>query len=228
MDYFFLIPAVLYFPVIFGLKYLVDNLNSTVKKELNETLEPFNVTWDITLSIFSFMGSFNCIYFIYKNGYNCSFKDDFIWVELFCYSKVPELIDTLFIVLRGRKLVVLQYYHHLATLIMCWAGLKMFSKEIILGACINYTIHGFMYGYYALYSLGFKSIRDYGVIITFFQTLQMFVAMYNLIFVPIIPCRDSTIDIKYLYWYSIVIFLSYIYLFGNLFLDKFQTKPKHV
>jgi elongation of very long chain fatty acids protein 6 len=216
----FFIPALLYYPVIFGLKYLVDNLKPGVGKRINQRLEIFNCLWDLFLSIFSFMGAYNCIKHIINNGYNCSFMDDTFWIDLFCYSKSVELLDTVFIVLRGRKLVVLQYYHHFATLLMCWAGMSMYSKEVILGASINYSIHAIMYGYYALYSMGFRYIRSYGVYITFLQTAQMFVAMYNLFFVEIVACEDPNIDTTYLYWYSVIIFSSYVYLFGKLFFEK--------
>lgn len=227
MEYFFLIPCLIYFPVIFGLKYLVDNMTSNFKKYLSETLKPYNMIWDISLSIFSAIGAYKCISHIYYSGYNCSFMEDTTWLDLFCYSKAPELIDTVFIVLRGRKLVVLQYYHHFATLLLCWLGMSIYTKEVILGASINYSIHTIMYAYYALYSMGFKSIRNYGVIITFFQTLQMFVAMYNLFFVPLVACKDSNIDMNYMYWYSIVIFSSYVYLFGKLFIEKLIPLPQY-
>jgi hypothetical protein len=39
------------------------------------------------------------------------------WSLMFGYSKVIELGDTLFIVLRKRPLVFLHYYHHAAVLI---------------------------------------------------------------------------------------------------------------
>jgi hypothetical protein len=59
-----------------------------------------------------------------------------------------------------------------------------YPKEILLGAYVNYTIHAFMYGYYTLYSLGYKSIRQYGFILTIAQTLQMVVGLHAL-YVPI-------------------------------------------
>lgn len=220
MDYFFLIPAILYIPTIFGLKYLVDNLNKDIKLSINEKLKPYNIMWDLSLSVFSFFGAYYCIAHMYINGYNCSFIENKFWIDMFCYSKVYELIDTVFIVLRGRKLVLLQWYHHLATLILCWAGMELYSKEAILGAAMNYSIHTVMYMYYVLYAIGLKSIRKYGVFITFFQTLQMLIIMYNLVFVSIIPCSDPNKDTSYLYWYSMVIISSYVILFSKLFWDK--------
>jgi hypothetical protein len=42
------------------------------------------------------------------------------WTMYFCLSKIPELLDTVFIVLRKRPLKFLQYYHHIVTMWFCW------------------------------------------------------------------------------------------------------------
>jgi hypothetical protein len=44
------------------------------------------------------------------------------WTFYFCMSKIPELLDTVFIVLRKRPLRFLQYYHHIVTMWFCWAA----------------------------------------------------------------------------------------------------------
>jgi hypothetical protein len=44
----------------------------------------------------------------------------FIRITIFCISKVPELIDTLFIVLRKQKLIFLHWFHHATVLIYSW------------------------------------------------------------------------------------------------------------
>ena len=39
---------------------------------------------------------------------------------LFIYSKVPELVDTAFVVLRKKPLIFLHWYHHVTVLLYCW------------------------------------------------------------------------------------------------------------
>ena len=219
-DLFFLIPAVLYLPVVFGLSYYINSLPSSTKKYLDLTLEPYNSTWDLTLSIFSLFGAYNCINLLITYGYNCSFLENTFWLDVFCYSKVLELLDTIFIVLRSKKLVLLQYYHHLATLIICWLGMKVYPKEVVSIASMNYSIHFLMYGYYFIYSQGYKSIRKYGFLITILQFLQMVISIYLLSTDEIIPCKESDMDLTYPYYYSVFMYLSYVFLFGQLLLSK--------
>lgn len=42
------------------------------------------------------------------------------WSTMFVLSKVPELGDTLFIVLRKQPLIFLHWYHHATVLVYSW------------------------------------------------------------------------------------------------------------
>merc|ERR1711936_480758 len=53
-----------------------------------------------------------------------------LWTWLFVLSKLPELGDTVFIVLRKQKLIFLHWYHHVTVLVYCWYS---FLKAIRLG-----------------------------------------------------------------------------------------------
>ena len=221
----FIFGMIVYLPVIFSLKELVSRLNKERRKSLCDTLQiPFAI-WCTGLSIFSGLGTYYLGKHLLTEEIDCSIidGDTGYWTTLFILSKLPELLDTVFIVLRSKPLVVIQYYHHLATLIIAYMGLYKFYPETIICAFMNYFVHTFMYAYYAIYSFGFKNIRKYGIYITIIQTLQMVLA--------IIFCSKQLIDNKpcindYPYmdkittYLGLFIYVTYIYLFGQLLMKK--------
>jgi elongation of very long chain fatty acids protein 6 len=228
-DIIFSISLTLYLPVVFILKKAVSQLSSEHKKHLCDKLEPYNVAWNTALSIFSAIGSYKCYRHFAETGYTCGFIENPIWIDLFCYSKIVEFIDTIFIVLRSKPLVLLQWYHHFVTCLLCWRVMKYYPREILLGAYVNYTIHAFMYGYYALYSLGFKSIRHYGFILTIAQTAQMVVGLHSLYVSDLKSCFESVeteISMEYMQIAGAIMFLSYFVLFSKLLVEKITEKPK--
>jgi hypothetical protein len=56
--------------------------------------------------------------FVRKMIYSIFEFMDRLW--LFIISKVPETIDTLFIVLRRQQLIFLHWFHHASVLIYCF------------------------------------------------------------------------------------------------------------
>lgn len=220
-DYAFAIGATLYFPVVFGIRNVVKRLKPETKKRLDRELLPLNNVWNLLLSLFSGCGMIAAIYQLYYYGYNCSFLDHTkVWMKLFCLSKIPELLDTVFIVLRSKPLVMLQYYHHFATLLLCWAGLKVYPIEMIAAAGMNYSVHTFMYLYFALCGMGYRGLKKIGFIITIFQVLQMVIAVYVVNQTGINPCIESKIDLDKMHWFAVIMYSSYVILFGEILVSK--------
>lgn len=75
----------------------------------------------------------------------------------FFISKVFDLLDTVFFVLRKKQSQVtfLHVYHHVNMVFTTWAYLRFIKGEqLLLGAVINSFIHVIMYSYYFLSALG--------------------------------------------------------------------------
>jgi len=66
----------------------------------------------------------------------------FYRITIFCISKVPELIDTLFIVLRKQKLIFLHWFHHATVLIYAWYSYHDWTASGRWFVFMNYTVHG--------------------------------------------------------------------------------------
>ena len=73
-----------------------------------------------------------------------------LWVMLFIFSKIPELFDTAFIVLRKKKLIFLHWYHHITVLLYCWDSYASCAAPGLWFMAMNYTVHALMYTYYTL------------------------------------------------------------------------------
>lgn len=98
-----------------------------------------------------------------------------MWVMLFIYSKIPELIDTVFIVLRKRPLIFLHWYHHVTVLLFCWSSYATIAGSGLYFVAMNYSVHALMYGYYCLQALNVCPKSFPAILITLSQIAQMFI-----------------------------------------------------
>merc|ERR1711871_948387 len=79
-----------------------------------------------------------------------------LWVQLFVYSKIPELFDTFFIVARQSPLIFLHWYHHVTVLLYCWHSYATEAPQALYFVAMNYSVHAIMYCYYACTALRLK------------------------------------------------------------------------
>ena len=146
---------------------------------------------------------------------------------LFIYSKVPELIDTVFIVLRKKKLIFLHWYHHITVLLYCWHAFATLAGTGLYFVAMNYSVHAVMYGYYCLQAL--KMVPPFFpiVLITIAQITQMFVGTgvcmsawyYKL---SGITCYNETTNLIA----GGSMYASYLYLFCEFAFKKYLVKGK--
>lgn len=145
--------------------------------------------WNAFLCVFSFIGMLKTMPYLVGSLLTQPFEETVctaptdswgvgpsgFWVMLFIYSKIPELIDTVFIVLRKRPLIFLHWYHHVTVLLFCWSAYSTTAGSGLYFVAMNYSVHALMYGYYCLQALRMCPKSFPAVIITISQIAQMFI-----------------------------------------------------
>lgn len=207
-------------------------------------LRPLLTLWSGFLAIFSIVGAIRTVpelvWAVATHGFEyscctCSYigigKITSLWTALFVVSKVFELGDTFFIVLRKQPLIFLHWYHHITVLIYAWYS---FSQQIASGRwfiVMNYVVHSFMYTYYALRALKFTVPKWVNMFITTLQLVQMIlgIAVNVVAYMALLngkECQHNYTNIQF----SSVMYLSYLVLFTHFFyatyVKKIPTHPK--
>jgi hypothetical protein len=141
---------------------------------------------------------------------------------LFVVSKVPELLDTAFLVLRRRRVIFLHTYHHVTVLLFCWDAYATRSSAGLIFACVNYFVHAVMYGYFALVAAGFKSVHRVAGFVTGLQIAQMAVGCGVLAYaahekISGRGCDMTTSNLLF----GAAIYSSYLVLFVLFALDRY-------
>jgi elongation of very long chain fatty acids protein 6 len=145
--------------------------------------------WNLFLSLFSAYGSFRTVPHLLHRIYTLPFENTVcdapmyaygsgacgFAVTLFILSKIPELVDTVFIVLRKKPLIFLHWYHHITVLLFCWNAYVTESSAGIWFVAMNYTVHAVMYFYYFLQAAKLMPKWFPSWIITMMQITQMMI-----------------------------------------------------
>lgn len=193
--------------------------------------------WNLSLSVFSFMGASRIIPHLFTNLYFLGFTDSIcgvasvnfgqaaagLWTQLFIYSKIPELVDTLFIVLRKRPLIFLHWYHHVTVLLFCWNSYVTESASGIYFISMNYLVHAVMYFYYFASTMGIWPKCINPICITILQLLQMVVGIFvcaAALYYETALKDDCNVSEENLRW-GIIMYASYFALFFKFLLERF-------
>ncbi|CAJ0932167.1 unnamed protein product, partial [Mesorhabditis belari] len=99
------------------------------------------------------------------------------WACMFALSKIVELGDTVFIVLRKRPLIFLHWYHHAVVLVYVWHAAVELTAAGRWFIFMNYAVHSIMYTYYTLAALGIRLPKAVSMTVTTLQTTQMLVGV---------------------------------------------------
>ena len=169
----------------------------TVGPKVMESRAAFDLSlplavWNFALAVFSTCAAIRVVPELLYNVYNESWEATIcmephhgwgvgatgLWVQLFIFSKLPELFDTVFIVLRKRELIFLHWYHHITVLLYCWHAYVMECGAGLYFVGMNCVVHAVMYTYFAAASLHIVPRWFPTIIITVMQIAQMFVGMF--------------------------------------------------
>ncbi|AYU77317.1 fatty acid elongase, putative [Leishmania donovani] len=150
---------------------------------------------------------------------------------LFVLSKIPEMLDTAFLVFQKKRVRFLHWFHHMTTMLYCWHSYAMNISGALVFAGMNYAMHSLMYFYYFICSCGYrKYVRPSAPVITFLQIAQMVVGMtvqavtlYVLGFTNR-RCDSNAANARL----GFMMYLSYFILFSKLFYDSYlKPAPPH-
>lgn len=194
--------------------------------------------WNILLALFSIIGTIRTLpeivhvlseygfqYSVCNPSYVEQTKVSGFWTWMFILSKVPELGDTVFIVLRKQPLIFLHWYHHVSVLVYAWysfAGQIAPARWFIV---MNYTVHSFMYSYYALKAMRFSIPRPVSMVITTAQLAQMGIGLYVNWWAHQALARGEKCQITYdNIKIGFVMYFSYFVLFARFFYKAYMPK----
>ena len=160
-----------------------------MKKRTAFDMRQFLSYWNLTLSAFSFIGMMRTVPHLIYNLRTMSLRENLcnesrtsfgtgatgLWVQLFIFSKIPELFDTFFIIARKKPLLFLHWYHHITVLLFCWHSYATEASTGLFFVAMNYSVHAIMYGYYYLMSIDSRPRWLNPAFITTCQISQMVV-----------------------------------------------------
>jgi len=222
--------AAAYLPITFGLKAWMKN-----RKPYN--LRGALVVWNLLLvafNLFAFVYLTPGILYAVRGNRLMSIYCDTVpqyqkgphafAIYLFALSKVPEMIDTLFVVLKKKELIILHWYHHLTVMLYCWAILYQAPYgdgfDGLTFGWVNSFVHILMYLSYALKAMGFKPPGD--LFITLIQISQMIIGSIIAVY-RVTHCVHQR---PLMMAASIAMYVSYFGLFAHFFYERYVANKK--
>merc|ERR1712207_140278 len=223
--------------------FLIPVLKRPVARSGRFDVKGFAFWWNASLSLFSWCGVAACVpvlaHSLWEHGLYFTTCAPASWygsgwsglfVALFIYSKIAELMDTVLLLLAGKPVIALQWWHHSTVLLYCWHS---YTVRIATGAwfaCMNYTVHSLMYGYFAVMGTQYrKAVSRLAIYVTLLQLVQMLVGMFVTIKAVLYQAAGDECHVnKTNSILGLSMYASYFLLFFRLFVDNYYSKPKGV
>ncbi|NWU16044.1 ELOV6 protein, partial [Cephalopterus ornatus] len=227
----FLIFAAIYLILIFGIQHFMK------ERRAYHLRTPLTL-WSFSLTLFSVIAAWRVwkqmAFLLLTKGFKQSVcSQSFyihpvskLWICLFALSKVVELGDTVFIVLRKKKLIFLHWYHHLTAAVMGWYSYNDMVAGVGWVTVLNLSVHAITYGYYTVTAMGIRIPSSIALIVTTSQMVQMMGFLIMNIF--IFFWRDDKVC---RFTWPLFLSTSWIYttllvLFGNFFFKTYLSRTR--
>jgi len=148
---------------------------------------------------------------------------------LFYVSKYYEFLDTFVLLVKQKKVMVLQSYHHAGAVLTMFGLCYTQASSVLWFVCLNSMIHTFMYTYYALSACGIrlpgKSLITTCQIIQFLVGISCTVPIFVMKYTGSVDCQTDA-QVAALVAVHLYVF-PLIALFANFFIKSYMKKaPK--
>ncbi|KAL9552518.1 hypothetical protein MBANPS3_003731 [Mucor bainieri] len=228
--------CITYFIVIFGGRYLMTNV---APFKLKAPFMIHNVLLTLVSGILLVLMVEQIFPIFYRHGLMAAICANETWtqpLELLYYLnylvKYWELIDTIFLVLKKKKLEFLHYYHHSLTMVLCFTQLNGQTSVSWVPITLNLTVHVLMYYYYFRTAAGAKiwwkkylttlQITQFiiDLVVIYFCTYTYFAYTYW----PHLPNMGSCAGTETSALFGCALLSSYLVLFINFYRITYQAK----
>ncbi|XP_073934544.1 very long chain fatty acid elongase 3 isoform X2 [Castor canadensis] len=225
----FLIVLIYLLLIIVGQNYMKARKGFNLQRPLT--------LWSFGLAVFSILGTVRMWSYmgtlLLRGGLKptvcfTTYVDDAIvkfWSCVFLLSKIIELGDTVFIILRKRPLIFVHWYHHSTVLVFTSFGYK---NKVASGGwfmTMNFGVHSIMYTYYALKAAKVRCPSMLPMLITSLQILQMVMGTIFGILSYIWRQEKGCHTTMEQFFWSFVLYASYFILFAHFFRQTY-IRPK--
>ncbi|KAI6175469.1 Elongation of very long chain fatty acids protein [Aphelenchoides bicaudatus] len=180
---FLLKSVAVYVVAIFSIKFLMR------ERKPYGLVGPL-IWWNAFLALFSLLGFVFTTPAFVKTIYNHGIQHTYThinamhtdktagyWTFLWIVSKIPEFVDTFFIVLRKKPLMFMHWYHHALTGYFAFHTFYAENAYMVWVVWMNYLIHFAMYSYYGLRALHVRIPPIMAQILTTSQMIQFLITI---------------------------------------------------
>ncbi|ORZ03196.1 GNS1/SUR4 family-domain-containing protein [Syncephalastrum racemosum] len=232
--------CVTYFVVIFGGQYLMKNLPA---QRFQALFQLHNLLLTLVSGALLVLMIEQLAPILYKHGLLYAVCAQDAWtqpLELLYYLnylvKYWELFDTVFLVVKKKKLEFLHYYHHSLTMVLCFSQLGGKTSVSWVPITLNLTVHVLMYYYYFRTAAGAKIWwKRY---LTTMQITQFIIDLFAVYFCtytyfaytywPHLPNMGSCAGTETSALFGCGLLSSYLFLFINFYRMTYQKTKKAI